>query len=153
MNPTYESQLIRIRPKREVVYQDIYNFNITNIGAGASFNSIFTNGIVNPKYLVMMPYLTVTAANTGLAIAANTYQSVFDTATGTTAHLAAITQFQVQIGGQNIFQQNFQYDFETFMNETSAMNAINGGLSTGITNGLIGHYEWENQYRYYVCDI
>ncbi len=47
------------------------------------------------------------AANTGLAIAANTYQSVFVTAPGTTAPLASITQFQVQIGGQNIFQQNF----------------------------------------------
>jgi hypothetical protein len=100
LNPTYEIQLVSIRPKLEGVYQDIYNFNITNIGAGASFNSILTNGIVNPKYLVMMPYLTGTAANTGLAIAANTYQSVFDTAPGTTAPLAAVTQFQVQIGGQ-----------------------------------------------------
>jgi hypothetical protein len=60
----------------------------------------------------MMPYLTGSAANTGLAIAANTYQSVFDTAPGTTAPLAFITQLQVQIGGQNMFQQNFQYDFE-----------------------------------------
>jgi len=40
MNPTYESQLVSMRPKREVVYQDIYNFNITNVGAGDSFNSI-----------------------------------------------------------------------------------------------------------------
>lgn len=28
MNPTHESQLISICPKREVVYQDIYNFNM-----------------------------------------------------------------------------------------------------------------------------
>ena len=55
----------------------------------------------------MMPYLTGSAANTGLAIAADTYQSVFDTAPGTTAPLASITQLQVQIGGQNMFQQNF----------------------------------------------
>ena len=89
----------------------------------------------------MMPYLTGTAANTGLTVAANIYQSVFDTASGTTDPLAAVTQFQVQIGGQNMFQQNFQYDFEKFINETSAMNEINGGLSTGITNELIGHYE------------
>jgi len=33
------------------------------------------------------------------------------------------------------------------------MNALNGGLSTGVVNGLIGHYEWENAFRYYVCDL
>ena len=33
------------------------------------------------------------------------------------------------------------------------MNAVNGGLSTGVVNGLIGHYEWDCAYRYYVCDI
>ncbi len=60
----------------------------------------------------MMPYLTRSAANTDLAIAANTYQSAFDTAPGTTAPSASITQLQVQIGGQNMFKQNFQYDFE-----------------------------------------
>ena len=155
MNPTYESQLISISPKREVVYTDIYNFNITGIagGGGSTFNAILTNGIVNPKYVVVIPYLTGTAANTGLAVAANTYQSIFDSAPATTAPLGAITQFQVQVGGQNMFQQNFQYDFETFLNETAQMNAINGGLSTGVNSGLIGHYEWENAYRYYVCDI
>lgn len=100
-----------------------------------------------------MPYLTVIAANTGLAIAANTHQSVFDTAPGTTAPLADIIQFQVQLGGQNMFQQNFQYDYESFINETSAMNATDGGLSTGLTNCLIGHYEWEDQYRYYGWDL
>ena len=99
MNPTYESQLLSISPKREIVYTDIYNFNVTSIAAGASFSAILAAGA----------YLTGTAANTGLAIAANTYQSVFDTAPGTTAPLAAITQFQVQVGGQNMFQQNFQY--------------------------------------------
>jgi hypothetical protein len=74
-------------------------------------------------------------------VAANTYQSVFDDAPGTTAPLGMITQFQIQIGCQNMFQHNFQYDFDTFLNKTSQLNAINGDLSTGITNGLIGHYE------------
>lgn len=153
LNPIAEKNLITVNPIREVKYLDIYNFNITNVGAGSSFNSILTNGIINPKYLVMAGYLTGTAANTGLAIALNTYQSFFDTAPATTSPLAAITQFQVQVAGQNMFQQNFQYDYETFINEVSAMNSINGGLSTGMSSGLIGHYDWDNAYRYYVCDL
>jgi hypothetical protein len=86
-----------------------------------------------------MPYLNGTAVSTGLDIAANTFLSIFDTAHGTTAPLAAITQFQVQFGVQNMLQQNFQYDFKAFINETSAMKAVDGALSTGIVNGLIGH--------------
>lgn len=85
MNPTYESQLISIRPKREVVYQVIYNFSITGFG------------------------------------------------------------------GQNMFQQNLQHEFE--IKETSAMNEIDGGYSKSIKNDLIGHYEWDCAYRYYVFDI
>ena len=100
-----------------------------------------------------MPYLTGTAANTGIAIPIPPYQSMFDTAPATTCPLASITQFNVQVGGQNLFQQNFSYDFETFINETSAMNAINGGISTGITSGLISSYDWDNAYRYYVADV
>lgn len=68
---------------------------------------LLTHGIVNPKYLVVMSYLTGTDDNTGLTIFANTYQPVFDTAFGPTALLAAITQFNVQVGSQNMFQQYF----------------------------------------------
>jgi hypothetical protein len=35
MNLTYESQVISISPKREIVYTGIYNFNATNITAAA----------------------------------------------------------------------------------------------------------------------
>ena len=121
------------------------------VGAGGSFNQILTNGIVNAKYVVVIPYIS--GSNSGVVGNLPPYQTLFDTAPGTTTPLAAITQFQVQVGGQNIFQQNFQYDFENFVNEVSAMNAINGGISTGLTNGLISSLDWENGYRYYVCDI
>jgi hypothetical protein len=35
----------------------------------------------------------------------------------------------------------------------SSANAINGGLDTGLTSGLIGYREWANNYRYYVVDL
>jgi hypothetical protein len=155
MEPTLDKQLTTIRPTREVTYTDIYNFNITGIGSTQTFNNILTNGIVNPKQVIIMPFATPGAAAAGLFlnVSVPTYQSPFDTAPGTTTPMAAITQFQVQVGGQNMLQQNFQYDFENFFNEVSQINAINGGASTGITCGLIGQYEWDNAYRYYVVDI
>jgi hypothetical protein len=40
-----------------------------------------------------------------------------------------------------------------FIHTLSATNSINGGILTGISNGLIGHYEFDNAYRHYVCDF
>lgn len=154
MNSIYEKELISMKPFRTIKYLDIYNYNIIGTTAGSPFNNILTNGIVNPKYLVVIPYAnSSTAASVFATYTGPVYTSVFDSAPGTTTPLASITQFQVQVAGQNMLQQNFLYDFENFFNEVSSINAINGGLSTGITNGLIGQYEWDTSYRYYVCDL
>jgi hypothetical protein len=152
LNPAYESQLLQLRKTSEIVYTDIYNYNISNVSAGASFNQILTNGIVNPKMLVVMPY-----ANTSAGVYANVttpvWQSPFDSAPATTSPLCALTQFNVQVSGRNLFQQNFQYDFEAFINEMQSANAINGGADTGLTCGLLGQKEWSLAYRYYVADL
>jgi hypothetical protein len=153
LNPLVEKNLITVSPIREVKYLDVYNYQMKSIAAGSSFNTILTNGIVNPKYLVMVGQLNGLVANTGLAINIAPYQSPFDTSPSTSCPFAAIGQFQVQVAGQNMFQQNFQYDYEDFINEVSAMYAINGGLSSGINAGLISHSDWDNAYRYYVCDL
>jgi hypothetical protein len=150
LDPKHEEELISIRPVREVAYHDVYNFNITGIAAGSSFNNILTNGIVNPKYVVIIP--SVNVASNALANLL-TYQSPFDSAPGTTAPLGSIYNFNVQVGGRNIFQQNFNYDFENFNNEISRINAINGGETFGITSGLITADMWSNAYRYHVANI
>jgi hypothetical protein len=151
LNPSYEANLLSVRPRREVVYNDIYNYNVLSVAAGASFNSILTNGIVGAQKLIVIPVLS--GANSGVAGNISPYQSCFDTCPATTAPLAAITQFNAQVGGKNLFQQNFQYDFENFMNEVVSMNSINGAKSTGLMSGLISSYDWDNLYRYYVIDL
>jgi hypothetical protein len=152
LDPVLESQLLTVQPRRDITYTDIYNYNVSAIGAGSSFNQILTNGIVNPKYVVVIPVLNGAAGNAATA-ALTPYQSCFDSCPGTSSPMAAITQFNVQVSGKNMFQQNFQYDYEAFMNELQSVNALNGGCSTGLTSGLIGAYEFDNGYRYYVCDV
>lgn len=153
LNAVYEDQLLRLKPTKEVIYTDVYNYNIVNVARNTSFNAILTNGIVNPKYVVVIPYANSSAAGVFAAFRGAVYQSPFDTAPATTTPMAAITQFNVQVGGKNVFQQNFQYDFESFMNEVASANAINGGSTVGLSNGLIGKSEWDNGYRYYVADV
>lgn len=154
LNPVYEEQLLALKPIKEVVYTDIYNYNISNVGASGSFNAILTNGIVNPKYVVVIPYAnSSTAASVFATFTGPVYQSPFDSAPATTTPMASLTNFNVQIGGKNVFQQNFNYDFESFMNEVASVNAINGGSTVGLSNGLIGKFEWDNGYRYYIADV
>ena len=103
----------------------------------------------------LIPFATPGVAGTGLFenVSIPTYQSPFDSAPATTCPLAAITNFNVQVAGENVFQQNLQYDYEEFLTEVSSANAINGNCTTGLTSGLIGQYEWDNAYRYYVADV
>jgi hypothetical protein len=153
LNTVYTRDILTVKPKREVKYLDIYNYVVSSVAAGGQINAILTNGIVNPKYVVIIPQLTGLAANTGLAIAANPYQSLFDSSPATTCPLALLGQFNIQVAGANMYQSSLRYDYEVFYNEVSSINALNGGLSTGMTSGLISSYDWDNLYRYYVCDL
>jgi hypothetical protein len=153
LNSVFTRDILTTKSKREVKYLDIYNYVVSGVAAGGQINAILTNGIVNPKYVVIIPQLTGTAANTGLAIAANPYQSLFDSSPATTCPLALLGQFNIQVAGANMYQSSLRYDYEVFYNEVSSINAINGGLSTGLTSGLISQSMWDNLYRYYVCDL
>lgn len=155
MNPVHEAEMISIMPTRKIKYMDVYNYEFSGIAAGGSFNQLLNQSVTNPKFLVLIPYATQGKANEGLFlnVSVPTWQSPFDTSPSTSCPAAAITQFQVQVGGANMFQQNVQFDFDMFTNEVVSAGSINGGMSTGLTSGLIGQYEWDNAYRYYVCDL
>jgi hypothetical protein len=154
-----EKELLSVGQRR-VRYEDIYNFNISGIGSvgadgtggGSSFNQILTNGIANPKCLVVIPQING-AANNNATATLIPYQSLFDSAPGTTCPYASITNFNVQVSGKNVFQQDFNYDFEAFQNELQSLNALNGGVTTSLTSGLISKRMFQSGYRYYVADL
>lgn len=153
LNPTVEKNLITVNPIRQVKYLDVYTYPITGVANNTQISRILSNGVVNPKYLIVLPYADGTFAGTFAAVTVPVWQSPFDTAPATSTPLARINNFQVQVAGQNMWQAPIQYDFSHFNDEVSAVNAINGGLSTGMNCGLIGLHEWSNDYTMYVCDI
>lgn len=159
MSPQYESQYISMNPTKEVVYRDIYNFNMAGssaVGAGQAFNQLLTNGIVSPKALIIIPIVdgqTAGANKHCTAVALHPYQSPYTTEPATSSSGAALYNLNIQVSGVNIFQQNLQYDFEEFTSELSKINAVNGGMTTGLTSGLIGEDDFASIYRYYVADL
>lgn len=156
MAPQYESQYISMNPTKEVVYRDIYNYVVYSVSAGQNFNNLLTNGIVSPKALVIIPMVdgqTAGDARHCQAIALQPYQSPFTTEPATPSFGSALYNWNIQVSGVNIFQQNQQYDFEQFTSELSKINAVNGAMTTGLTSGLIGESEFSGLYRYYVADL
>lgn len=150
LDPRVESEYLSLGSKR-IEYDDIYEFTILDQAAGASFNSIISNGILEPQQLVIIPQLAGTAGNNGTT-ALVPFQSVFDSSPATTCPLASISNFNVLLSGKAVYQQNQDYDYEEFLNEV-AVTGVMGGQEDGIASGLISFNMWQNGYRYYVVDL
>jgi hypothetical protein len=173
-NPTFEQAYLS-SPIKQIKYTDIYQYQVLNVagttngGAGA-FNNLITNGIANIKSILILPFFSasasgitsVTNAKTGVSNSTNTgivsgipvFQSPFDPAgTGCTSPLSHITNFNVQVSGQNAIYNLEKYSFEQFNNQLYGQNAVNGGLTDGLTSGLVDRIGFDMEYCYYYVNI
>tara|TARA_R100000278_G_scaffold62795_1_gene50793 strand:+ start:159 stop:1877 length:1719 start_codon:yes stop_codon:yes gene_type:complete len=149
MNPALEASYISANANKRIAYSDIYQFKITNISAGETFNQLVTSGIRGVRSVTVIPMFP--SASNGNTTAE--FQSVQSCAGGgTTALLAEITDFQVQVGGVNQIQTNGRYEWEIFNNYVYGANSINGGLTDGLSSSLIGMSDWARKYLYYYID-
>lgn len=166
-NPTFEQAYLST-PVKQINYTDVYQYQITNVSSNGMINNLVTNGIANIKSILVLPYYSslagsgVTNSKSGLSINNNTnilqglpvYQSPFDPAgTGPTSPLCHLTNFNVQISGQNAIYNLQKYSFEQFNNQLYGQNAVNGGLTDGLTSGLIGRQEFDMSYCYYYVNV
>lgn len=166
-NPTFEQAYLST-PVKQIKYTDVYQYQITNITANGMINNLITNGIANIKSILVLPFYSplggtaVTNLKSALSINNNTnilqglpvFQSAFDPAgTGCTSPLCHITNFNVQISGQNAIYNLQKYNFEQFNNQLYGQNSVNGGLTDGLTSGLIGRQEFDMEYCYYYVNV
>lgn len=148
-NPVFETSYLSA-PVKKVVYSDIYQYQIVNtIQAGQTFNNLITNGIANIKSVLVLPFYQATA-NAGIS----PIQSPFDTAgAGTTSPLCLLTQFNIQVSGQNAIYNTERYAYEQFLNQLYGQNAVNGGMTDGLTSSLIDQKQFEIGYNYYYVNV
>jgi hypothetical protein len=151
-NPIFEQAYLS-SPIKSIKYTDIYQYQVTSIGATQSFNQLITNGIANIKSVLILPFYAVASNTTGAAGIA-CYQSPFDPAgAGPTSPLAHFSNFNVVISGQNAIYNTQRYAFEEWNNQLYGANAVNGGLMDGLTSGLISQLGWEMEYCYYYVNV
>lgn len=152
MNPVFEDQYLSLNPTKEIVYRDIYNFNVIKKQGGGDITTLLTNGITNPKTLLLIPVVNGDTAGTNGAAAFSPLSSPFASEPATTSPLLAIKEFNVQVSGLNIYPANIRYDYETFLSELSK-TGVNGGTTTGLASGLIGQHDFQTAYRFYLVDL
>lgn len=164
-NPIFEQAYLS-SPVKQIKYTDIYQYQVLNVIAGSTFNNLVTNGIANVKSVLLLPYYssstqgsTDTAGvscsnNTGFTTGIPVFQSPFDPAgTGPTSPMCWITNFNVQVSGQNAIYNLEKYNFEQFNNQLYGQNAVNGGLTDGLTSGLIDRLKFDMEYCYYYVNV
>jgi hypothetical protein len=156
MSAQQEQDYLSGNALRKISYEDIFQYQFN--GISTDFNILVSNGLPGLKSIVCIPLLP--QLGNGEATGATPYDlgktsssllSPFSS-TGGTPDPLAITNFNVQISGKNVFNDAEQYDFQAFTQQLAHSNQLNGSLTTGMASGLIGANEFSNLYRYYYVD-
>jgi hypothetical protein len=148
MSPAFESAYLSSQVKT-IEFEDIYQYQVLSISAGANFNSLITNGIANISKVLVLPFFT-TAANG----AVNPLYSPFDgCGGGVTSPLVLLSNFQVVVSGQNALYNTQKYSYQQFVEQLSGCNSINGDSTDGLCSGLISLLDFETAYNYYYVDV
>jgi len=146
--PMFETSYLS-SPIKKIVYTDIYQYSVPSIAGGQVFNQLITNGIANIKQVILIPFFT----QAGSSLICSPIQSPFDSCGGgTTSPLCIIGNFQLQISGQNMLYNQYQYTYNEWLQQLYGVNSVNGGLTDGISSGLISQVDFETMYNYYVVD-
>jgi hypothetical protein len=168
-NPTFEQAYLS-SPVKQIKYTDIYQYQVLNVAQNAQINNLLTNGIANVKSVLILPFYSTQGANPpesfdslcGISLSSNSgftagqpvWASPFDPAgCGATSPLCHLTNFNIQVSGQNAIYNLQKYVFEQFNNQLYGQNAVNGGLTDGITSSLIDRQAFDLEYCYYYVNV
>ena len=158
MAPLYENSYIEMGQKT-IAYNEIFQFPIYNIAPQQNFTNLITNGQARMKRLIICPFVSSQANGYDPIVATpGTFTTPFSplvspfTCEPGTVSPHAIQNFNVSLGGVNIYQNNVTYGYEHFLNEITSWG-INANKSTGMVSGRISQRDWSNNYGYIVCDL
>jgi hypothetical protein len=143
-------------PKADAVLSQTNKFFTTlekiqftfDVAGGTAQNYTVTSGVSNPKRIVMLPLLKQLGGSNITA----PEQSPFDPAPATSGNFATMSQLQIYVANQPIYQTPVQYDYEQFLSEQSQVG-LNGNQSNEETSGLLTEQLWTQNHRFYTTDL
>ncbi|OQR85864.1 hypothetical protein THRCLA_23001 [Thraustotheca clavata] len=147
-------------PIKKAVFQDVYaqyfkqhaGIGATATQQNATFNLQLSGSWKTIKYMALIPYSETSSGHYASASNVEQFQSPFDSAPRTCQAGSSIRNFQVQIGNDNVFSKTVDYDHEMFHGEFTKINALNGGLTHELSNGLVEFQKFSTVNRIMVAD-
>ena len=146
MASSYEQAYIS-DPISRIVYNDLYQSTIYNVGAGQLFNQVISQGLVGAQEGVVIPLISQSINNissTTQSLMVPAFQSPFDPCGGgTTSPLAQINNFNVVLAGSNVIMSNELYLYQSYGQQLygQVQGWMNAGLSPGANSGLFSELD------------
>jgi hypothetical protein len=147
-NNDYIKQIIQ-SPQYSLKYTDFYIDSDLNKSQGSSISRLFNVQLSRVRNLYIIPFLTSPT---------NAFPSPTNSPISSapiTCSIARLRNFNIQIGGVNIFSepQNFNYQFYN-NNSLSIMSDINGNsLKSKFFSGQVTKSMWESGYNVYSINL
>ena len=139
---------------KECVYEDFIFNQYSAIPAQGTFSQLIQSGIRNPLALCVIPLIsssTPTTVGGSTQLGISQYGNPYDTCPSTFAPIS-LTNFQVAIGGSNVFKSgSLFYSFENFLEQFGLADNVVAGVSPANV-GVIDQKFWEAS-RVYWADL
>jgi len=140
-------------PQYSLKYNDYYvDTELKVIQKGGSVSRLFNTQLTRPRILYIIPFLAQST------VVGNIYPSCLTSplsSSPTTCTPCRLKNFNIQIGGQNIFNEPQQFNYQFYNNNAmSIMADINGNSPKGsLFSGQISKSQWENGYNVYYVNL
>ena len=130
-------------------------------GQANSYNSNFqlqlSANLKNLRSVCLIPFQNTSGTVTGNIVYGvnnvDTFATLQDSAPWTCCPGASITNFNVMVGNTWLYNNQINYTYQQFIDEFSKFNALNGGLTHYLSNGLIDEYKWSMAQSFYLTDV
>lgn len=154
LQPARALSYIQENRSKYIEWDDVYATRV-NVPTTQSFNYNITNSLAGIHAIVIIPFIASTEHGLSGAVTAPFSPAIspFATEPATTSPLLSISQFNVQLAGENVLANLLNYTFEEFLEQLAPSHAINGGHSLELSSGLIDLIGFQNIYRYYYVDL
>ena len=155
LDPLHEEKYLTANTDKSVVFEDFRTQIYNSVPAGGSFSQIVTSKIKAPVAVVVIPLLStsnVGVSGTGTLNYWPQYSSPFDQCGGTSFSPCSLTNFQVSLGGVNMFETSLQYGWENFIEQVSMFDNLTGNNLDVLTRGVTNQQIWDMN-RVYVCNL
>lgn len=145
--PSY-TRMILDAPKCKVLYDDYYIDSRTGVAGGTALTALFSAQISRPRTLYIIPFFSAKATCPVVT------QSPVSSAP-TSCSLCRLRNVQVQIGGQNIFLEAQQYNFQFYQHNVLPLLAEQNGnaVKSKDFSGLVSKTAWEKCYNVFAFDL